>query len=351
MMTSPKRVSATMVMAAAVVSWPLAAMAQDDSVNVYTARHYDTDVALYEEFTAETGIAVNLIEGDSDELIERIVREGVNSPADVFITVDAGRLWRATEAGILGPVESDALNAAIPASLRHPDGLWFGFSKRARIILYNTETVDDPSRLATYEALADPDLGYTICIRSSGNVYNQSLLGSMIAAHGEADAQAWAAGVVANMARDPEGGDTPQITGAAAGECDVAIANDYYFTRLVADPESQAVVAALTPIFPNQGDRGTHVNISGAGMVATAPHPEAAVRLLEYLATPSAQTYFAAGNYELPVVAEAALAPELEQVLEMAGVDADFKQDPLNLSVLGENNPLAVMIFDRVGWK
>jgi iron(III) transport system substrate-binding protein len=353
MIDSIRTRSAAAIAGMVVAVTPLAAMGQDQSVNIYTARHYDTDIQLYDAFTAETGIAVNIIEGDSDELIERILREGVNSPADIFVTVDAGRLWRAVEGGILAPTDSEILNAAIPESLRHPDGLWFGFSKRARILLYNNETVDDPSRLTTYEALADPDLGYTICIRSSSNVYNQSLLASLIAHHGEVEAEAWAAGVVANMGRDPEGGDTPQITGTAAGECDIAVANHYYFTRIAAetDPESQGVVAALTPLFPNQDGRGTHVNISGAGVVATAPHHDAAVRFLEYLATPSAQTYFAAGNYELPVVAEAELAPELQRVLEMAGVDAGFKQDSLNLSVLGENNPLAVMIFDRVGWK
>ncbi|MEZ5670592.1 MAG: Fe(3+) ABC transporter substrate-binding protein [Alphaproteobacteria bacterium] len=329
------------------------AAAQDNVVNVYSARHYDTDMALYDEFTAETGITVNLIEADADELIERIAREGANSPADVFITVDAGRLWRATEAGVLAPIRSEILEAAVPASLRHPEGYWFGISKRARLIFYNHETVDDPSRIQTYEALADPELGYTICVRSSGNIYNQSLLAALIAEMGEEQAEAWAAGVVANMGRDPEGGDRDQLAGAANGECDIAVSNHYYFTRMVADddPDIQAIVAALTPIFPNQTGRGTHVNISGAGVVATAPHRDAAVAFLEYLLSPRAQEYFAAGNYELPVSPEASLAPEVEQVLAMAGVGPDFKQDPLNLAVLGENNPLAVMIFDRVSWK
>lgn len=329
------------------------ALAQESVVNVYSARHYDTDVALYEEFTAQTGITVNLIEAGADELIERITREGENSPADVFITVDAGRLWRAVEAGILEPVQSDVLEAAIPAELRHPEGYWFGMSKRARVIFYNHETVDDPSKIQTYEALADPDLGYTVCIRSSGNIYNQSLLAALIDAHGEEGATAWAEGVVANMGREPEGGDRDQLAAAASGECDVAVSNHYYFTHFIPseDPAEQAVVAALTPIFPNQGDRGTHVNISGAGVVKGAPNHAAAIAFLEYLVTPEAQAYFAAGNFELPVVAEAELAPEVEQVLSMAGVGPDFKQDPLNLALLGENNPLAVMIFDRVGWK
>ncbi len=341
------------VAAMALAGTSLAAMAQNDVVNVYSARHYDTDVQLYENFTAETGITVNLIEASADELIERITREGANSPADVFITVDAGRLWRAVEAGILEPVQSDALEAAIPAELRHPEGYWFGMSKRARLIYYNTEAVSDPSAIATYEALADPDLGYTICIRSSSNIYNQSLMASLIDAHGEEAATDWAAGVLGNLGREPEGGDRDQLAGAASGECDIAVANHYYFTHYIPDqdPASQAIVAALTPIFPNQDDRGTHVNISGAGVVAGAPNHDAAVAFLEYLVTPEAQSYFAAGNFELPIVAGAEIAPEVMQVLSMAGVGPDFKQDQLNLSVLGENNPLAVMIYDRVGWK
>ena len=339
--------------AAALAGTSLPSLAQENVVNVYSARHYDTDVALYEDFTAQTGITVNLIEAGADELIERITREGENSPADVFVTVDAGRLWRAVEADLLEPVQSDILEAAIPSELRHPDGYWFGMSKRARVIFYNTEAVDDPSKITTYESLADPDLGYTVCIRSSSNIYNQSLLASLIDAHGEEAATEWAAGLLANMGREPAGGDRDQLAAAASGECDIAVSNHYYFTHYIPDetPESQAIVAALTPIFPNQEDRGTHVNISGAGVVKGAPNHDAAVAFLEYLVTPEAQAYFAAGNFELPVVAEAALAPEVEQVLAMAGVGPDFKQDTLNLSVLGENNPLAVMIFDRVGWK
>jgi iron(III) transport system substrate-binding protein len=343
----------TAVAAAALAGTSLSAMAQDRVVNVYSARHYDTDIALYDTFTAQTGITVNVIEAGADELIERITREGENSPADVFITVDAGRLWRAVEAGILEPVQSEVLEAAIPAELRHPEGYWFGMSKRARLIFYNHETVDDPSKIQTYESLADPDLGYTVCIRSSSNIYNQSLLASLIDALGEEGATAWAEGVVANMGREPEGGDRDQLAAAASGECDIAVSNHYYFTHFIPsdDPAHQEIVANLTPIFPNQGDRGTHVNISGAGVVRGAPHHDEAVAFLEYLVTPEAQAYFAGGNFELPVVAGAELAPEVEQVLSMAGVGPDFRQDQLNLSVLGENNPLAVMIFDRVGWK
>lgn len=336
------------------VAFAGSAMAQDDVVNVYTARHYDTDLDLYDTFTDETGIAVNIIEGDADELIERIVREGANSPADIFMTVDAGRLWRAAQAGILEPIESEVLNAAIPEQLRDTDGLWYAMSKRARIIYYNAETVDDPSRIATYEALADPDLGYTLCLRTSNNIYNQSLLAGLIGTLGEEAAQDWAAGMVANMAREPEGNDTSQLAGAANGECDIAVANHYYFARQMAnadDAESQAIVAALTPIFPNQGDRGAHVNISGAGVVADAPHHEAAVRFLEFLASPEAQAYFAAGNHELPVVQGAAVDEAVQMLLDKAGVDVDFVQDFAALPVLGVNNPLAVMIFDRVGWK
>ncbi len=324
----------------------------DGEVNVYSARHYDTDMALYENFTAQTGIEVNLLEAGADELIERIQLEGDNSPADVFITVDAGRLWRAAEAGILAPVQSDVLNAAIPENLRHPEGLWFGLSQRARIIFYNHDTVD-PSGITSYEDLADPDLGYTICIRSSGNIYNQSLLASMIAVHGEEAAEEWATGVVANMGREPEGNDRAQLAGAANGECDIAVSNHYYFVRymLDEDPEIQAIVAALSPIFPNQDGRGTHVNISGAGVVATSPNHDNAVQFLEYLASPEAQAYFASGNYELPVVEGAETNETVLELMAAGGVDETFNTDALSLTALGENNAAAVMIFDRVGWK
>ncbi len=316
-----------------------------NEVNVYSARHYDSDEALYQAFTEETGIEVNVLEGDSDQLIERIQREGVASPADVMITVDAGRLWRAEQEGVFQGIESELLAERLPEAMRHPEGLWFGFSQRARAIFYNPETVDE-SELASYEDLADPRFEGQVCIRSSSNIYNQSLLASLIAHHGTEEAEAWAQGVVDNMARDPEGGDTDQIKGVASGECDIAVANHYYYVRLLkSDNAADREVAEKVEIFfPNQDDRGTHVNVGGAGVVEGAPNRENAIALLEFLASDEAQEIFAAGNYEFPVVE----GIEKDEVLESWG---DFKKDELNVSELGEHNPEAIKIFDRVGWR
>jgi iron(III) transport system substrate-binding protein len=314
-------------------------------VNLYSSRHYDTDVALYDAFTEQTGITVNLIEGDADQLIERIKAEGRNSPADVLITVDAGRLWRAEEAGLLQPVSSPVLEAAIPAELRDPEGRWFGLSQRLRGIVYAKDRVD-PSEITSYEDLADPKWQGRICIRSSTNVYNQSLVASMIEADGVAATEAWAQGLVDNLARPPQGGDTDQIQAVAAGECDVAVVNHYYLVRLMESgaEEDRAVADQVGIVFPNQDGRGAHANISGAGIVATAPNKENAIRFLEYLTTPEAQTYFAQGNYEFPVVERVKLDPVLDQW-------GEIKTDAINAARLGENNPDAVKLMDRVGWK
>jgi iron(III) transport system substrate-binding protein len=314
-------------------------------VNLYSSRHYDTDVALYDAFTEQTGIAVNLIEGDADQLIERIKAEGRNSPADVLITVDAGRLWRADEAGLLQPVSSPVLEEAIPAELRHPEGRWFGLSQRLRGIVYAKDRVD-PSEVTSYEDLADPKWQGRICIRSSTNVYNQSLVASMIDANGVEATEAWAQGLADNLARPPQGGDTDQIEAVAAGECDLAVVNHYYFVRLLeSDSEDERAVADKVDIvFPNQDGRGAHANVSGAGVVATAPNKENAVKFLEYLTTSEAQAYFAEGNYEFPVVAGVKLDPVLEQW-------GEIKTDAINAAKLGENNPEAVKLMDRVGWK
>ncbi|WP_163575137.1 Fe(3+) ABC transporter substrate-binding protein [Halomonas faecis] len=316
-----------------------------DELNLYSARHYDSDEALYQAFTEETGIEVNVLEGDSDQLIERIQREGVASPADVMITVDAGRLWRAEQEGIFQGIESDVLAERLPESMRHPEGKWFGFSQRARVIFYNRDNFD-PSQITSYEDLADPAFEGQVCIRSSNNIYNQSLLASLIEHHGAEEAEAWAQGVVDNMARDPEGGDTDQIRGVASGECDLAVANHYYYVRLLkSDDEADREAAEKVGIlFPNQDGRGTHVNVGGAGVVENAPNRDNAVRFLEFLASNEAQEAFAAGNYEFPVVDGVAM----DEVLESWG---DFKKDDLNISVLGENNPEAIKIFDRVGWR
>lgn len=322
-----------------------AAAANAAEVNVYSARHYDTDKALYENFTAATGIKINLIEGKEDELIERIRNEGVNSPADIFVTVDAGRLWRAQEAGILQPVKTDVLTKAVPEHLREPSGLWYGLSKRARVFVYNTATVK-PADLSSYEALTGPEWKGRILIRSSTNVYNQSLTGSILAAHGEKGAEEWAKGMVANFARKPQGGDTDQIKGVAAGEGDIAISNTYYFGRLAASkkPEDQAIVAKLGVFFPNQNDRGTHINISGAGVAKNAPNKDNGVKFLEYLVSPAAQKLFAEGNFEYPVVEGAAIHP-------IVAAWGTFKEDKLNAAVFGKNNAEALKIMDRAGWK
>lgn len=314
-------------------------------VNVYSSRHYDSDDQIYQQFTDATGIEVNLIEGEADELIERIQSEGQNSPADVLITVDAGRLWRAEAAELFQPIDSEALNSAIPENLRHPEGLWFGLTQRARVLVYNQDTVD-PSELSTYEALAEPQWKGRVCIRSSGNIYNQSLLGSMVESQGEAATETWAKGIVENLAREPEGGDTDQIKAVAAGQCDVAIVNHYYWARLAKsdDAADQQVTEATAVFFPNQNDRGTHVNISGAGVVATAPNPENAVAFIEYLATPEAQSIFAQSNNEFPVVE----GVDVDPVVAAMG---NFKVDQQNVSTYGPNNPDVVKIVDRAGWK
>jgi len=318
--------------------------AEEQVLNLYTSRHYQTDEALYSGFTKETGIKINRIEGKDDALIERIKSEGANSPADVLITVDAGRLWRAEQAGLLRPLRSKVLEERVPANLRHPDGLWFGFSQRARLIFYDKTRIQ-AGEIGTYEDLADPKWRGQVCIRSSSNIYNLSLLGSMIAADGEAVAEAWATGVVANFARSPQGGDTDQIRAVAAGECGIAVANSYYYARLLRSRKEgdRAAAEAVGVVFPNQQDRGTHINISGGGVLKAAPHPQAAVRFLEYLASDEAQHFFSAGNNEYPVVTGVAPNATLSAL-------GDFKADTLNVASLGKNQPLAQRIFDRAGW-
>lgn len=319
--------------------------AQTGTLNLYSARHYDTDNELYQSFTKKTGIKVNLVEADADQLIERIRSEGANSPADVFLTVDGGRLWRAKQAGILQPVSSKVLTSAIPASLRDPQGFWFGLSRRARVIVYNKSKVN-PAQLSTYEALTEPRWKGKILVRSSTNIYNQSLVGAMLAAHGAQKTEAWARGLVANFARPPEGNDTAQIKAVADGVGDIAIVNTYYVARLMKskDPADQAIAAKVGVFFPNQRDRGTHVNISGAGVVKTSRNKAAAIKFLEHLVTPEAQQIFARSNYEYPVVSGVSIDPAVASF-------GTFKSDPLNPDVYGKNNPEALKISDRAGWK
>jgi iron(III) transport system substrate-binding protein len=325
--------------------WAMASRASAQEVNVYSSRHYAGDKIVFERFTKQTGIKINVIEGSIGPLLQRMEAEGRNSPADLLITVDAGNLWRAQQADLLQPVQSKELESVIPAKLREPTGLWFGLSQRARVIVYNKNKVK-PSDLSTYESLADPKWKGRILIRSSSNIYNQSLLASIIAADGPEKAEAWARGLVANFARPPKGGDTDQIKAVAAGEGDIAISNTYYFARLQSSskPEDKAVVENLGIFFPNQNGRGTHVNISGAGVAKHAPHRENAIKLLEFLVSPESQKDFAQGNYEYPVRAGVPRAPA---VMEWGS----FKADSVNAVVLGRNNAEAVKIADRAGWR
>ncbi|BAZ46890.1 iron transport protein [Chondrocystis sp. NIES-4102] len=309
-------------------------------VNIYSSRHYNTDEELYNGFSENTGIKINLIEGKDDELIERITSEGENSPADILITVDAGRLWRAEQAGIFAPVESKILTEKIPQYLRHPQNLWFGYSKRARVIMYNKDKVD-PTQITTYEDLADPKWKGKIIVRSSSNIYNQSLVAGMIEVKGEEQTGEWIKGLVANLASPPEGNDTSNIEAVAAGSADLTLANTYYLARYADNKEIFDKVGVL---FPNQQDRGTHINISGAGMLKNAPHRDKAIAFLEYLASPQAQEFFAIGNNEYPVVAGTPVNPVVEGF-------GQFKEDTVNVSAYGKNNAAAVKLMDRSGWK
>ncbi|HEX9182240.1 MAG TPA: Fe(3+) ABC transporter substrate-binding protein [Burkholderiales bacterium] len=322
------------------------ATAQEKVLNLYSSRHYQTDEALYTGFTKATGIKVNRIEAGEDALIERIRNEGARSPADVLVTVDAGRLWRAEQLGLFQPVKSAVLESRIPASFREPEGKWFGFSLRARVIAYNKAKVK-PGELNNYEDLADAKWKGRVCMRSSGNIYNLSLMGALIDHLGEAQAEAWARAVRANLAREPKGGDTDQLKSVAAGECDVTISNQYYYARLARSlkAEDRQVAERLGVLFPNQASWGAHVNISGAGVMKNAPHREAAVKFLEYLASDAAQRYFADGNNEWPVV------PSVQVVNPVLSAFGAFKYDAVNVAVLGRNQPASQKLYDRVAWK
>ncbi|MDX1592130.1 MAG: Fe(3+) ABC transporter substrate-binding protein [Balneolaceae bacterium] len=323
----------------------LANCSGQDEINIYSSRHYDTDMELYDTFTEQTGVTVNLIEGTSDELIERIRNEGVNSPADIVITVDAGRLWRAKEAGVLQPHGSNLLNSRIPEEMRDEDGYWVGLSERVRGIIYNRETVS-PEDLQGYWELANPEWEGRVCIRSSNNIYNQSLVASLIESRGVEATEEWAVGLVNNFARDPQGGDTDQIRAVAAGLCDVAVANHYYLARLMQseDPEDQEVTDQVDIYFPPAEYGGAHVNISGAGIAVNSPNKENAVRFLEYLATEEAQELYAVANNEFPIL----------DTVELPGVLGEFggyESDAINVTYYGENNPEAIRLMDRAGWR
>ncbi|XDA98044.1 Fe(3+) ABC transporter substrate-binding protein [Sulfitobacter sp. LCG007] len=316
----------------------------DGEVNLYSSRHYDTDERLYSDFTEATGIAINRIEGDADELIARMQAEGANSPADVLLTVDTSRLARAKDAGVLQPVNSEVLEERVPSNLQDADNQWFGFSQRSRIIFYSKDRVANPPQ--TYDALADPEYKGKICIRSSSNSYNQTLLAAIVTHEGEEAATDWAKGVVENMARDPQGGDTDQLKGLVSGECDIAVSNTYYFARAIAGPVDGVTegLDGIGWVFPNQDGNGAHMNLSGGGMAANAPNPENALKFLEYLASDSAQKYFAGGNNEYPVVESV----ETTEAVDKLGA---FKADTVDLSEVALNIPVAQKIFNEVGWK
>ncbi|MCK2094737.1 Fe(3+) ABC transporter substrate-binding protein [Thauera aromatica] len=315
-----------------------------DELNIYSARHYQTDEQLYGNFTKQTGIKINRIEAKEDELLERVRTEGANSPADIFITVDASRLAKADELGIFQPVKSATLEARIPAHLRADN--WFSYSTRARIIVFNPEMVK-AEQVQTYEQLAEPALKGQVCTRSGSHPYNLSLGAAMIKHNGAEATEKWASGIVANFARAPKGGDTDQIRAVAAGECGVAIANSYYFARLMNSnkPEDQAVIAKVKAVWPNQATWGTHINVSGAGMLKHAPNKEAAVKFLEYLASDEAQTYFANGNNEWPAV------PGVKVDNAALNKLGEFKADTLPIGELAATVAEAQRIYDRAGYR
>ena len=317
----------------------------DHVVNVYSHRHYDTDRKLFRRFTEITGIQVNVQTASADELITRLETEGPSTKADLLITVDAGRLQRAKERGLLQNTSSKVLESNVPAHLRDPEGYWYGLTQRARIIAYSLDTVSE-KELSTYEDLADPKWRDRILVRSSENIYNQSLLASIIAVHGEGLATKWAQDVVRNMARTPQGGDRDQVKDIAAGVGDIAITNTYYVALLFNgdDDKDRQLAQKIGIFFPNQNDRGTHVNVSGAGVTVHSPNPENAIKLLEFLTDSEAQSLYAEANFEYPVKPGIEWAATLKEW-------GEFRSDTLNLSILGELNTRAVMVFDRSGWR
>jgi iron(III) transport system substrate-binding protein len=318
--------------------------AAEGDVNLYSSRHYDTDERLYSDFTELTGITVNRIEGNADELIARMRAEGANSPADILLTVDTSRLQRAKDAGVLQSVDSAVLEHRIPANLQDSDNQWFGFSQRARIIFYDKADVTNPPM--DYLSLADPAYKGMICHRSSSSVYSQTLLASVIENHGFEAARNWAAGVVANFARDPEGGDTDQLRGLVSGQCEISIANSYYFARALRTDVDGVTedIDRIGWIFPAQDAEGAHMNLSGGGVAAHAPNRDNAIKFLEYLASDQAQVYFSAGNDEFPTVEGVPLSESVAKL-------GTFKADTVSLSAVALNVPEAQKIFNEVGWK
>ncbi len=315
------------------------------ALNIYSARKEGLIKPLLDRFSDATGTEINLVTGKGDALLTRLQSEGVNSPADLLLTVDAGRLYRAQQAGVLQPMTSAALSSAIPQHLRSADNQWFGLSVRARVIVYAKDRVS-ASQLSTYEALAGQQWRDKVCVRSSGNIYNQSLVAGMLASKGAAHTDAWLEGLVANFARAPAGGDRDQIKAVAAGQCDVAIVNSYYLGGMLRSSDAAQVEAAskVALFWPNQDDRGTHVNISGAGITQSSQNPKLAARLIAFLATDESQQWYANINNEFPVRENI----KIGSVLESWG---SFVADTLSVTELGRNNAEAIMAMDRAGWK
>jgi iron(III) transport system substrate-binding protein len=318
---------------------------KDQIVNVYTHRHYEIDQMLFQRFTEETGIKVNVVNAGADELIKKLELEGDKSPADILITVDAGRLHRAKELNLLQPVSSEILQKNVPDEFKDPEGYWYGLTYRARVIVYAKDRVKR-GQLSTYEDLTSSKWKGRILTRSSDNLYNQSLLASIIAAEGIEKAKGWAQGLKNNFAREPKGNDRDQIKAVAAGEGDLAIVNTYYLGALLnsEDQEERKAGEAVAVFFPNQSDRGTHINVSGIGVTTHAPNKSNAIKFIEFLTQDEAQKVFAEANYEYPVKEDIAKAPLLDSW-------GSFKVDNVEFSKLGEYNRDAVMIFDQVGWK
>ncbi|WLV24174.1 Fe(3+) ABC transporter substrate-binding protein [Aciduricibacillus chroicocephali] len=318
---------------------------ESKELNLYTGRHYDTDQQLYDRFTKKTGIKVNVIAAKDDELIARLEREGKASEADVFVTADAGRLARAKDKGLLQSFKSKTLEQNVPDKYRDDDGAWYGLTKRARVIAYDKERVK-PEDIKEYDVLATDKFKGKVLIRSSDNIYNQSLVASFIALNGKDEAKKWAEGIVANMARAPKGGDRDQAVAVAAGEGDVAVMNSYYFGQMLNSEEEEEKKAAekLAIVFPNQDTTGTHVNISGAGIAAGSKNKENAIKFIEFLSEPEQQEQFSATNFEYPVNKDA----KTSDLLKSWG---DFKEQDIDLTQLGENNEEAIKIMNEVGWK
>ncbi len=341
---------AAMTTLAAMFAGQVQAQAAGTILNLYSARHYATDQALYDNFTKTTGIKINRVDIDDAGLVARLKSEGASSPADVILLVDAARLWRAEEDKLFQPVKSSVLDQRIPAQLRGQDdgkgSQWFGFSTRARLIVYDKTSVRKED-VQTYESLADPRNKGKVCTRSGSHPYNLSLFGSMLEHMGPVKTEAWLKGVVDNMARDPKGGDTDQIKALASGECGVALSNSYYLARMMrsSKPEDRAVVERVGVVFPNQQTFGTHVNIAGGAVARYARNRDAAVKFLEYLASDSAQTYFANGNNEYAAVEGLKVNnPALDAL-------GPFKREIIPISVVGANTAKVQQILDRVGYK